>query len=89
MDIYTLCANNLLEKYGRPPLPWSVETKLRAFQDHPSERHSIAGFNCPFLLGNSNWSKKSSSTFIFPKASFCQAPKSFVESRICIHLRPG
>ncbi|KAH8816865.1 HAD-like domain-containing protein [Xylogone sp. PMI_703] len=27
-DIYTLCANNVLERYGRPPLPWSVKAKL-------------------------------------------------------------
>ncbi|OBT47128.1 hypothetical protein VE00_03076 [Pseudogymnoascus sp. WSF 3629] len=27
-DMYTLCANNLLEKYGRPHLPWSVKAKL-------------------------------------------------------------
>jgi pseudouridine 5'-phosphatase len=27
-DIYTLCANNVLTKYGRPPLPWSIKAQL-------------------------------------------------------------
>lgn len=27
-DMYTLCANHVLEKYGRPHLPWSVKAKL-------------------------------------------------------------
>jgi pseudouridine-5'-monophosphatase len=27
-DIYTLCADNVLLKYGRPRLPWSVKAKL-------------------------------------------------------------
>ncbi|KAJ9149827.1 HAD-like protein [Pleurostoma richardsiae] len=27
-DIYTLCADNVLTKYGRPGLPWSVKAKL-------------------------------------------------------------
>ncbi|OIW35514.1 HAD-like protein [Coniochaeta ligniaria NRRL 30616] len=27
-DIYTLCADNVLTKYGRPKLPWSVKAKL-------------------------------------------------------------
>ncbi|RFU32440.1 hypothetical protein B7463_g3939, partial [Scytalidium lignicola] len=27
-DMYTLCANNILEKYGRPPIPWSIKAKL-------------------------------------------------------------
>lgn len=26
--MYTLCANNILEKHGRPHLPWSVKAKL-------------------------------------------------------------
>lgn len=28
-DIYTLCINILLEKYGRPPLPWSIKARLQ------------------------------------------------------------
>ncbi|KAI5861573.1 HAD-like protein [Durotheca rogersii] len=28
-DIYTLCINLILEKYGRSPLPWSVKAKLQ------------------------------------------------------------
>ncbi|KAN0111083.1 HAD-like protein [Hyaloscypha variabilis] len=27
-DIYTLCADIVLEKYGRPPLPWSIKAQL-------------------------------------------------------------
>ncbi|KFY08033.1 hypothetical protein V492_06591 [Pseudogymnoascus sp. VKM F-4246] len=27
-DMYTLCANKVLEKHGRPNLPWSVKAKL-------------------------------------------------------------
>ncbi|CAG8956826.1 hypothetical protein HYFRA_00011215 [Hymenoscyphus fraxineus] len=27
-DIYTLCANIVLERYGRPPMPWSIKAKL-------------------------------------------------------------
>jgi pseudouridine-5'-monophosphatase len=27
-DIYTLCANNVLAKHGRPPLPWSIKAQL-------------------------------------------------------------
>ncbi|KAK3941222.1 HAD-like protein [Diplogelasinospora grovesii] len=27
-DIYTLCADNVLTKYGRPRLPWSVKARL-------------------------------------------------------------
>ncbi len=27
-DIYTLCANNVLTKYGRPRLPWSIKAQL-------------------------------------------------------------
>ncbi len=27
-DIYTLCANIVLERHGRPPLPWSFKAKL-------------------------------------------------------------
>jgi pseudouridine 5'-phosphatase len=27
-DIYTLCANNVLTKHGRPPLPWSIKAQL-------------------------------------------------------------
>jgi pseudouridine 5'-phosphatase len=27
-DIYTLCANNALLRYDRPPLPWSIKAKL-------------------------------------------------------------
>ncbi|KAL1837708.1 hypothetical protein VTJ49DRAFT_3505 [Mycothermus thermophilus] len=27
-DIYSLCANKVLAKYNRPPLPWSVKAKL-------------------------------------------------------------
>jgi len=27
-DIYTLCANNVLEKHGRPRLPWSIKAQL-------------------------------------------------------------
>ena len=27
-DLYTLCANNVLEKYGKPPLPWSIKAQL-------------------------------------------------------------
>lgn len=28
-DIYTDCINILLQKYGRPPLPWSIKAKLQ------------------------------------------------------------
>lgn len=28
-DIYTLCINILLQKYGRPELPWSIKAKLQ------------------------------------------------------------
>ncbi|KYK61946.1 haloacid dehalogenase-like hydrolase [Drechmeria coniospora] len=28
-DLYSLCVNLVLEKYGRPPLPWSVKAKLQ------------------------------------------------------------
>ncbi|KHN99347.1 HAD superfamily hydrolase [Metarhizium album ARSEF 1941] len=28
-DLYTLCVNLVLDKYGRPPLPWSVKAKLQ------------------------------------------------------------
>ncbi len=28
-DLYTLCVNMVLEKYGRPPMPWSVKAKLQ------------------------------------------------------------
>lgn len=28
-DIYTLCINILLEKFGRPSLPWSIKAKLQ------------------------------------------------------------
>ncbi|KAE9372918.1 HAD-like protein [Stipitochalara longipes BDJ] len=27
-DIYTLCADIVLKKYGRPPLPWSIKAQL-------------------------------------------------------------
>ncbi|EMR83794.1 putative haloacid dehalogenase-like hydrolase protein [Botrytis cinerea BcDW1] len=27
-DMYTLCANHVLAKYNRPPLPWSIKAKL-------------------------------------------------------------
>lgn len=27
-DIYTLCANIILERHGRPPLPWHIKAKL-------------------------------------------------------------
>lgn len=27
-DIYSLCANKVLAKYGRPPMPWSLKAKL-------------------------------------------------------------
>lgn len=27
-DIYTLCADNVLHKYGRPDLPWSIKAQL-------------------------------------------------------------
>jgi pseudouridine 5'-phosphatase len=27
-DIYTLCADNVLTKYGRPKLPWSIKAEL-------------------------------------------------------------
>ena len=27
-DIYKQCADNILTKYGRPPLPWSIKAKL-------------------------------------------------------------
>ncbi|KAI3323259.1 HAD-like protein [Xylariaceae sp. AK1471] len=27
-DLYTKCANIVLEKYGRPPLPWSIKAQL-------------------------------------------------------------
>jgi pseudouridine-5'-monophosphatase len=27
-DIYTLCADNILTKYGRPRLPWSIKAQL-------------------------------------------------------------
>ncbi|QPH05345.1 hypothetical protein C2857_003084 [Epichloe festucae Fl1] len=28
-DLYTLCVNLVLERYGRPPMPWSVKAKLQ------------------------------------------------------------
>lgn len=28
-DIYSLCTNMVLEKYGRPPLPWSIKATLQ------------------------------------------------------------
>ncbi|KAK4205146.1 HAD-like domain-containing protein [Triangularia verruculosa] len=28
-DLYTLCINLILEKYGRPKLPWSIKAKLQ------------------------------------------------------------
>lgn len=28
-DLYTLCVNLMLDKYGRPPLPWSIKAKLQ------------------------------------------------------------
>lgn len=28
-DLYTLCVNLVLDKYGRPPMPWSVKAKLQ------------------------------------------------------------
>lgn len=28
-DIYSLCTNKVLEKYGRPPLPWSIKAQLQ------------------------------------------------------------
>ncbi|KAI0482957.1 HAD-like domain-containing protein [Xylariaceae sp. FL0804] len=28
-DIYTLCINAILEKYERPPLPWSIKARLQ------------------------------------------------------------
>lgn len=27
-DIYTLCANNVLEKHGRPRLPWAIKAQM-------------------------------------------------------------
>ena len=27
-DIYSLCANNVLAKYGRPPIPWHIKAQL-------------------------------------------------------------
>lgn len=38
-DLYTLCTNLILEKYHRPPLPWSVKAQL---QGRPSpEAHRL------------------------------------------------
>lgn len=28
-DLYTLCINTILEKYGKPSLPWSIKAKLQ------------------------------------------------------------
>ena len=28
-DLYTLCVNLILDKYGRPPMPWSIKAKLQ------------------------------------------------------------
>ncbi|PHH60297.1 hypothetical protein CDD81_1887 [Ophiocordyceps australis] len=28
-DLYTLCINKVLERHGRPPMPWSVKAKLQ------------------------------------------------------------
>lgn len=28
-DLYTLCVNMVLDKYGKPPMPWSVKAKLQ------------------------------------------------------------
>ncbi|KAK5996961.1 hypothetical protein PT974_02309 [Cladobotryum mycophilum] len=28
-DIYTLCVNLILDKYGKPPMPWSIKAKLQ------------------------------------------------------------
>ncbi|KAK2594514.1 hypothetical protein QQS21_007795 [Conoideocrella luteorostrata] len=28
-DLYTLCVNLVLDKYGRPPMPWSIKAKLQ------------------------------------------------------------
>ncbi|KAH9901971.1 HAD-like protein [Xylariomycetidae sp. FL2044] len=27
-DLYSLCADNVLKRYGRPPLPWSIKAQL-------------------------------------------------------------
>ncbi|KAG9231274.1 HAD-like domain-containing protein [Amylocarpus encephaloides] len=36
-DIYSMCANNVLERHGRPHLPWSVKAKLMGV---PGASHS-------------------------------------------------
>ena len=28
-DLYTLCINIILEKYGKPSLPWSIKAQLQ------------------------------------------------------------
>lgn len=32
-DIYSLCANNVLAKYGRPPIPWHIKAQLMSVSD--------------------------------------------------------
>lgn len=28
-DLYTICTNRILNKYGRPDLPWSIKAQLQ------------------------------------------------------------
>jgi pseudouridine 5'-phosphatase len=32
-DIYSLCANDVLAKYGRPPIPWHIKAHLMSVSD--------------------------------------------------------
>jgi phosphoglycolate phosphatase-like HAD superfamily hydrolase len=67
-DLYTVITNEILQKYGRPLLPWSIKAQMQG-RPQPEVRLLLE----PVLLHTNNVSRPARSSTILPS---CQSAMS-------------
>ena len=67
-DIYTRCINAILERYGRPKMPWSIKAKLQGRPMNESNKIFMAWSQLPIPLQQFQKENAELQSEYFPKA---------------------
>ncbi|MCJ1358936.1 MAG: hypothetical protein MMC33_008936 [Icmadophila ericetorum] len=78
-DIYSLCANNVLAKYGRPPVPWSLKAQMMGVSGSSTGENFHQWAKLP--ISKEEWAKEQSveQTRCFPKAELLPGVAKLLE----------
>lgn len=98
-DIYTLCANMVLSKHDRPPLPWSLKAKLMGVPGSSTEDVFHAWAQLPIPREQFNAEQKEQQRIHFPECrplpgaqkllSELKTAKNFKDEKVHIALASG